>query len=102
MPDEKRVAYSVYLTPKAASILNGYARGSGYVSVSRTVEEIVLCFDSIYKSVQAIGMLASVPLDQQTQDQQRQLLLALFTFLSNIQNVTSRLNWAENQSESEG
>lgn len=94
-PEEKRVAYSVYLTPKAASVLNGYAKGSGYVSVSRTVEEIILSFDSIYKSVQDIGRLASAPLDQQTPDQQGQLLLALFTFLSNIQNATSRLNWAE-------
>jgi hypothetical protein len=95
--DEKRVPYSVYLTPKAASILNGYAKGSGYVSVSRTVEEIILSFDSIYKSVQAIGELASLPPTQQNQEQQNRLLLALFTFLSSIQNATSRLAWAENQ-----
>jgi len=94
---EERRAYSVYLTPKAAQILDGYARGSGYVSVSRTVEEIILCFDSIYKSVQDIGKLASVPIDKQAPDQQSRLLLALFTFLSNIQNATSRLNWAEDQ-----
>ena len=96
--EEKRIAYSVYLTPKAASILNGYAKGSGYVSVSRTVEEIVMCFDSIYKSVQDIGKLAKTPPLQQPPDQQSRLLLALFTFLSNIQNATSRLNWAEDQS----
>lgn len=93
--EEKRVAYSVYLTPKAASILNGYAKGSGYVSISRTVEEIILCFDSIYKSVKNIGNIANVPLDQQTSEQQNRLLLGLFTFLSNIQNATSRLNWTE-------
>jgi len=95
--EEKRVAYSVYLTPKAASILNGYAKGSGYVSVSRTVEEIVLCFDSIYKSVQDISRIANTPPLQQPQDQQNKLLLALFTFLSNIQNATSRLNWVDDQ-----
>jgi len=100
--EEKRVPYSVYLTPKAASILNGYAKGSGYVSVSRTVEEIILCFDSIYKSVQDIGKLANLPSTQQTPDQQNRLLLALFTFLSNIQNATSRLAWAEDQSKGGG
>lgn len=96
--EEKRVPYSVYLTPKAASILNGYVRGSGYVSVSRTVEEIILCLDSIYKSVQNIGRLSNVSPAQQTPEQQSQLLLALFTFFSNIQNATSRLSWADDQS----
>ena len=95
--EEKRVPYSVYLTPKAASILNCYAKGSGYVSVSRTVEEIVLCFDSIYKSVQDIGKLANLPAGQQTQEQQNRLLYALLTFLSSIQNATSRLKWDEEQ-----
>jgi hypothetical protein len=87
------------LTPKAASILNGYVKGSGYVSVSRTIEEIILCFDSIYKSVQNIGQIANVPPAQQTPDQQNKLLLALFTFLSNIQNSTSRLAWASDQTQ---
>jgi len=100
--EEKRIPYSVYLTPKAASILNGYAKGSGYVSVSRTVEEIILCFDSIYKSVQDIGKIANLPSTQQTPDQQNRLLLALFTFLSNIQNATSRLAWVEDQSRGGG
>lgn len=101
IPKEKRVAYSIYLTPKASSILNGYAKGSGYVSVSRTVEEIILAFDSIYKSVQAIGKLANVPPSQKTPEQQSELLLALFTFLSSIQNATSRLILAESGVEKE-
>ena len=95
--EEKRVPYSVYLTPKAASILNGYAKGSGYVSISRTVEEIILSFDSIYKSVQDISRLSNLPPTQQTQEQQNRLYLALFTFLSSIQNATSRLAWVEEQ-----
>jgi hypothetical protein len=99
--DEKRVPYSVYLTPKAASILNCYVKGSGYVSVSRTVEEIILCFDSIYKSVKDIGMLANLPTGQQSQEQQNRLLYALLTFLSSIQNATSRLAWIEEKSSGE-
>ena len=99
--EERRVPYSVYLTPKAASILNCYVKGSGYVSVSRTVEEIVLCFDSIYKSVQDIGKLANLPASQQSQEQQNRLLYALLTFLSSIQNATSRLAWVGDQSAEE-
>jgi|GEM_PF-2906744 len=99
--EEKRLAYSVYLTPKAATILNCYVKGSGYVSVSRTVEEIILCFNSIYKSVQDIGKLANLPTNQQSQEQQNRLLYALMTFLSSIQSATSRLAWLDNQSAEE-
>ena len=94
----ERASYSMYLPPKAASILEGYTNGSGYGSISRTAEEIIMCFDSIYKSVQTIGQLSNQPLDQQTPNQQQQLLLALFTFFSNIQTATSRLGWVEVQS----
>jgi len=93
--EEKRIPYSVYLTPKAASILNGYVKGSGYLSASRTVEEMVLAFDFIYKSVAELGKLLNVPLDQQTQDQQTKTLWALFTLFSSINNATARLQWAD-------
>lgn len=99
--EEKRVPYSVYLTPKASSILNCYVKGSGYVSVSRTVEEIILCFDSIHKSVRDIGKLANLPTGQQSQEQQNRLLYALLTFLSSIQNATSRLAWIEEKNSGE-
>ena len=100
--EEKRVPYSVYLTPKAAAILNCYVKGSGYVSVSRTAEEIILCFDSIYKSVQDIGKLANFPANQQSQEQQNRLLYAYLPFFSSIQNATSRLSWMDDKSESGG
>jgi hypothetical protein len=95
--EEKRIPYSVYLTPKAASILNGYVKGSGYLSASRTVEELILAFDFIYKSVAELGKLLNTPLDQQTPDQQARSLWALFTLFSSIQNATARLQWADEQ-----
>jgi hypothetical protein len=66
------------------------------------VEEIVLCFDSIYKSVQDIGKLANLPASQQSQEQQNRLLYALLTFLSSIQNATSRLSWVDDKGGSGG
>jgi hypothetical protein len=93
--EEKRIPYSVYLTPKADAILKGYVKGSGYLSASRTVEEMILAFDFIYKSVAELGGLLNVPLNQQGQDQQTRTLWALFTLLSSIQNATQRLKWAD-------
>jgi hypothetical protein len=93
--EEKRVPYSVYLTPKADATLRGYVKGSGYLSASRTVEEMILAFDFIYKSVAELGKLLSTPLDQQLQDQQTRTLWALFTLFSSIQNATARLQWAD-------
>jgi len=93
--EEKRVPYSVYLTPKADTILRCYVRGSGYLSASRTVEEMILAFDFIYKSVAELGRIMNTPLDQQKQDQQTRTLWALFSLFSSIQNATSRLQWAE-------
>ena len=93
--EEKRIPYSVYLTPKADAILKCYVKGSGYLSASRTVEEIVLSFDFIYKSVAELGKILNTPLDQQKQDQQERTLWALFTLFSSIQNATSRLQWTD-------
>ena len=93
--EEKRVPYSVYLTPKADIILKGYIKGSGYLSGSRTVEEMILAFDFIYKSVAELGKSLNMPLDQQSQDQQVRTLWALFTLFSSIQNAIERLKWAD-------
>jgi hypothetical protein len=41
-------AFSVYLSPRAVSVLNTYVTNSGYGSTSRTIEEILLAYDSIY------------------------------------------------------
>jgi hypothetical protein len=98
MSEEKRIPYSVYLTPKATSVLNSYVKGSGLVSVSRTVEEVVLSFDSIYKSVQDISKLVkNIQTSQQPPEQQNSLVYALLMFLSSIQNATSRLSGSDGQ-----
>jgi len=95
--EEKRIPYSVYLTPRADAILKAYVKGSGYLSASRTVEEMILAFDFIYKSVAELGKLLNIPLDQQKPDQQTRSLWALFTLFSSIQNATARLQWADEQ-----
>ena len=95
MSEEKRVPYSVYLTPKAASTLESYVKGSGYLSTSRTVEEIILAFDAIFKSIQTFGKLTSSPIDQIDESKQAQILYALFSFFSSIQNITLRLGLSE-------
>jgi len=92
---EKRIPYSVYLTPKADVILKGYVKGSGYLSASRTVEELILAFDFIYKSVAELGKLVNTLPDQQLPDQQNRTLWALFTLFSSVQNATARLQWTD-------
>jgi hypothetical protein len=89
--EEKRIPYSVYLTPKADALL----KGSGYLSASRTVEEMVLAFDFIYKSIAELGKLLNTPPGTQSPDQQARTLYALFTFFSSVQNAATRLQWAE-------
>ena len=39
---------SVYLSPKASNILTAYVKNSGYGSTSRTVEEMILSYNSAY------------------------------------------------------
>lgn len=43
-------AISVYLSPKAARILENYVTNSGYGSTSRTIEEMLLSYDTIYNA----------------------------------------------------
>ncbi len=47
----KSKAISVYITPKVQVILDQYVKASGYGSISRTVEELILAYDSIYSVV---------------------------------------------------
>jgi hypothetical protein len=42
---------SIYLSPLASDILSQYVKKSGYGSISRTVEEIILAFDDVYSIV---------------------------------------------------
>jgi hypothetical protein len=87
---EKRTPISVYLTPRAAMILRDYNEGSGYGSVSRTVEEIILAFDSVYKAFKNARMpdTGNKPL---TESDKALFFVVLTAFLQNIENSISRL-----------
>jgi hypothetical protein len=91
---EKRTPISVYLTPKAALILRDYNMGSGYGSLSRTVEEIILAFDSTYKTVKDTFKNIHNSLVGKTtlSDAEKiSFFMVLITSLQNIDNTISRL-----------
>lgn len=93
MSEEKRTPLSIYLTPRAAMILRQYNMGSGYGSKSRTVEEIILAFDSI--NVTRTNIAATYEtLSTDLKTDSRAVLLILTTLLQSIDNSLSRLNKA--------
>jgi len=73
--------------------------GSGYGSVSRTVEEIILAFDHTYKTIKETSkFLTSLIKDSSgklTKDERTTVLAYIATILSNIDNAISRLSKAE-------
>jgi hypothetical protein len=89
---EKRKPISVYLTPKAAVALRKYNMGSGYASVSRTVEEIILAFDAVYMNMQTFTQFTQTSLRADlSNDKKAEYFLLLLTTLLNIGNALSRL-----------
>ena len=90
---EKRSAISVYLTPRTATLLRDYSMGSGYGSISRTVEEIILAFDGVYKNMQSINKISNtMPSDPQKQKAQALVtLVSLLAILQSINTILSRL-----------
>ena len=92
---EKRTPISIYLTPKASAILREYSVGSGYGSLSRTVEEIILAFDFTYDTVkdtvEYLKTQTAQPKKPFTNDEKLSLFLGLYTTLANIDNAISRL-----------
>jgi hypothetical protein len=42
---------SVYLSPRAMAVLKKYSDNSGFGSMSRTVEELILSYDKIYTTL---------------------------------------------------
>jgi hypothetical protein len=89
---EKRTPISVYLTPRAATILRDYNMGSGYGSVSRTVEEIILAFDAVYKNIQTIKQAGRITSGTNlSREEKANLFLVFVTTLLNIDNAISRL-----------
>jgi hypothetical protein len=53
MPIEtsKTTPVSIYLSPRAMAVLKKYADNSGFGSMSRTVEELILSYDKIYTTL---------------------------------------------------
>ena len=91
---EKRTPISIYLSPRAAMILKNYSRGSGYGSLSRTVEEIILAFDGVYQNMKTFGQLNKmVPSDPSKQQEKAAVaLVSMISLLQTIGNILSRLS----------
>ena len=80
-------------------ILRDYNEGSGYGSLSRTVEEIILGFDSVYKIVKqnyGLPKIANKPL---TDEDKIMFFMVLMSSLQNIQNSISRLTSSSNTNQ---
>ena len=52
--EKKKQPYSVYLSPKADSILRELEAFSQFGSYSRTIEEIILAYNDVYDLIQSI------------------------------------------------
>ena len=76
-------------------ILRQYSMGSGYGSLSRTVEEIILAFDSTYNTIkESLRFLINLAKDSQKEHSYDKATLwtSVLVVLSNIDNAVSRLN----------
>ena len=74
-------------------LLKDYNTGSGYGSISRTVEEIILAFDGVYENMQSLNKLVNLapPNPQKQKDQAVISLVAIIASLQSINNIISRL-----------
>ncbi len=91
MSEEKRTPISIYLTPRAAMILREYNAGSRYGSKSRTVEEIILAFDTINDTVKSFNRFFDT-LPSDLQKNRESGTIALTSLLQSLSNAISRLN----------
>jgi len=68
--------------------------GSGYGSLSRTVEEIILAFDAVYQSIKTFNFYTNAlntnPRNL-SKDKQIETFLAILSLLQSINNSLSRL-----------
>ena len=94
---DKRTPISIYLTPRASMILKQYSMGSGYGSLSRTVEEIILAFDFTYNTIkEALRYITSKESKSElTKAGTAILFMYIITVLTNTDNAISRLNKAD-------
>jgi len=91
---EKRTPISIYLTPRASIILNEYSVGSGYGSLSRTVEEIILAFDFTYNTIKEVMKYLvnrTKESKELTNTDKAILFTTILVFLQNMDNAVSRL-----------
>jgi hypothetical protein len=91
---DRRKAISVYLTPRASMILRDYNKGSGYGSISRTVEEIILAFDNTYKVLKETVRLLNdyaKSRNKLTPEDFRTLYLLMYSQVRSLDNTISRL-----------
>ena len=71
---------SVYFSPKALEIVEQYKEHSGYGSLSRTVEEIILAYDKSYNTL--LGTFAVGGL-QETVGNPATIIMLLMNILNN-------------------
>jgi len=94
---KKRTPLSIYLSPRASTILKQYTDGSGYGSWSRTVEEIILAFDFTYNTIkEALNFIKErTSKGELTKAESALLIVYILTVLTNTDNAISRLYRAE-------
>jgi len=97
---EKRTPISVYLTPKAAMVLREYNEGSCYGSLSRTVEEIILAFDTTYKTVKDTFRNLTSQFKDKTAMTNTDRLTFFLIFLSSLQNIDNAISRLQPATES--
>jgi len=73
---------SIYLSPRAMAVLKKYSDNSGFGSVSRTVEEMILAYDKMYTTL--ISSLANTSVQAFFSNPQ----MMVFTFLMMINNLS--------------
>lgn len=85
-PHEKGVRtstpVSIYLSPRAMAVLKKYSDNSGFGSVSRTVEEMILVYDKMYTAL--ISTLANTSVKTFFSNPQ----MMVFTFLMMINSLS--------------
>jgi hypothetical protein len=75
-------AISVYLSPRANEVLKRYVEYSGFGSVSRTVEELILAYDKMYNTF--LSSLSTVTMQQFFSNPQM-MVFTFFLLISNLQ-----------------
>ena len=75
------IPISVYLSPKAKSVLDLYILNSGFGSLSRTVEEMILSYHQSYQAILSSLSQGADPIIQNP----RAALTLLLVILSNYQ-----------------